>query len=128
MSKEKKKGGKKGFDYEKFESLALSGLQKGQGLVGDNGILKDLIKHLVESSLQGELDAHLSKDKEAGKSNRRNGSTNKRLRTQLGEVQIHPPRDRQGSFEPQLVGKWERSLQSGLDQQVLELYSLGNSY
>ena len=128
MSKQKKKGVKSEFDYKKFESLALSGLQKGQGLVGDNGILKDLIKHLVESSLQGELDAHLSKEKEDGKSNRRNGSTSKRLRTQLGEVEIQPPRDRHGSFEPQLVGKWERSLQSGLDQQVLELYSLGNSY
>lgn len=128
MTKKKRKDNQSDFDYKKFEELALSGLQKGQGLVGENGILKDLIKHLVESSLQGEMDAHLSQDRQTGQSNRRNGSTSKQLRTQLGEVQIYPPRDRQGSFEPQLVGKWERNLQSGLDQQVLELYSLGNSY
>ena len=128
MSKPKKKGSATGFDYQQFEASALAGLQKGQGLVGQEGILKDLIKHLVESSLQGELDAHLLEDRQSGQSNRRNGSTSKRLRTQLGEVHIEPPRDRQGSFEPQLVGKWERDLQSGLDHQVLELYSLGNSY
>ncbi len=128
MSKKKKKPTESDFDYKKFEASALSGLQNGQGLVGEKGILKDLIKHLVESSLQGELDAHLLHDRQTGQSNRRNGSTKKRLRTQLGEVEIQPPRDRQGSFEPQLVGKWERNLQSGLDQQVLELYSLGNSY
>lgn len=128
MSKSKKKSSESAFDYKKFEESALAGLQRGQGLVGEEGILKDLIKHLVESSLQGELDAHLLQDRQSGQANRRNGSTKKRLRTQLGEVQIEPPRDRQGSFEPQLVGKWERDLDSGLDHQILELYSLGNSY
>lgn len=128
MKEKKKRSNSDKFDYKKFEEAALKGLQEGQGLVGENGLLKDLIKHLVESSLQGELDAHLEKERQAGHSNRRNGSTKKQLRTQLGKVEVQPPRDRKGSFEPQLVSKWDRNLQSGLDQQVLELYSLGNSY
>lgn len=128
MSKKKGRTSEEDFDYKKFEAKALLGLQNGQGLVGEKGILKELIKHLVESSLQGELDVHLLKERESGQSNRRNGSTSKQLRTQMGEVQINPPRDRRGSFEPQLVGKWERDLHSGLDHQVLELYSIGTSY
>lgn len=128
MSKTHNKKDSKDFDYEKFESEALSGLQSGKGLVGTEGVLKDLIKHLVESALEGELSAHLASEKNAGKSNRRNGKSEKRLRTELGEISIEPSRDRTGSFEPQLVGKWERDLNTGLEEQILELYSIGNSY
>lgn len=124
----KENSAKKDFDYKAFESGALLGLQNGQGLVGEKGILKDLIKHLVESSLNGEMDAHLAANKACSTPNRRNGSTKKQIRTQIGQVQIHPPRDRAGSFEPQLIKKWERDLNSGLEEQILELYSIGNSY
>lgn len=125
--KKTQKTEKAGFDYASFEQEALQGLIGGKGLVGSDGILKGLIKHLVESALDGEMDAHLSSDA-GGAGNRRNGHTSKKLRTQLGEVPVSPPRDRNGTFEPQLVGKWDRDLNSGLDNQVLELYSLGNSY
>lgn len=127
MSKKKKQ---KRFDYSAFEQAALLGLQNGQGLVGEEGILKDLLKHLVESALDGELDAHLNEEQANGMVNRRNGHTTKKkqLKTRMGQIEIAPPRDRAGRFEPKLVGKWERQLHSGLDDQVLELYSLGNSY
>ncbi len=128
MSKKRNKDSSKDFDYKKFELEALSGLQSGKGLVGTEGVLKGLIQHLVESALEGEMSSHLSSDKDAGLSNRRNGKGQKRLRTELGEINIRPPRDRQGSFEPVLVGKWERDLNTGLEEQILELYSIGNSY
>jgi putative transposase len=128
MSKKKKELPTEGFDYDKFHTEAMKGLLSGQSLIGEGGILKGLIKHLVESALDGEMDAHLLEGKAQGVPNRRNGHTSKKLRTQAGEVQLSPPRDRDGTFTPQLVGKWDRDLNSGLDAQVLELYSLGNSY
>ncbi len=82
----------------------------------------------MEGALDGELDAHLESQKESGKSNRRHGRTQKQLRSQVGSISIEPPRDREGDFDPILVKKWERNLGSGLENQVLELYSLGNSY
>jgi len=128
MSKKEQKAGSKDFDYKKFEFEALQGLQSGQGLVGTEGILKGLIQHLVESALEGEMSAHLASEKDTGVTNRRNGKGKKRLRTELGEINIEPPRDRQGNFTPRLVGKWERDLNTGLEEQILELYSAGNSY
>jgi len=116
------------FDYTQFEQEALAGLMAGKSLIGEQGILKGLIQHLVECALDGEMDAHLSAEKSKGKANRRNGHTRKNLRTMVGEVSIQPPRDRAGSFTPQLVSKWERDLDSGLERQILELYSMGNSY
>lgn len=114
MSKKKSSKSSK-FDYEAFEKLAISGLQSGQGLVGSEGLLKELMSHLVESSLEGELAYHLSQSKERGEANRRNGYTKKKLQTSIGDINIQPPRDRRGDFSPQIVEKWERKLHSGFD-------------
>lgn len=116
------------FDYNQFKQEAIQGLLGGKTLLGEGGVLKDLIKDLVEGALDGEMDAHLKTSKSQGILNRRNGHTHKKLRSQAGEVSIQPPRDRQGSFQPLLVEKWDRNLGTGLDNQILELYSLGNSY
>ena len=107
MGKQKKHPSPAKFDYESFEKEALSGLQSGRGLVGEEGILRSLMGHLVQSALEGELDYHLQRSKEQGDDNRRNGHTTKRLQTELGTVDIRPPRDSKGEFEPQLVGKWD---------------------
>lgn len=115
------------FDYASFEKRALEGLQSGENLVGSEGILRELMSHLVQSSLEGELNYHLQESKLRGENNRRNGYTKKTLQTQLGDVPIHPPRDRQGNFSPKIVEKWDRKLNSGFDAQIIELYSLGNS-
>jgi len=127
MSKRQKLKQKAGFDYKKFEEEALAGLQSGKGLIGEDGILRELMRHLVQSSLEGELNHHLKESKSKGDSNRRNGHTSKTIQTHVGSIQIRPPRDRKGDFEPQLVGKWDRKLNSGFDAQIIELYSLGNS-
>ena len=119
------------FDYASFEKAAIGKLLEGKDLIGPEGILKEIIGRIVHAALDGEMDAHLAEDKssedEERRRNRRNGSTQKRLKTSVGEVQIHPPRDRNGDFEPLLVGKWDRNLNSGLDAQVIALYSQGNS-
>jgi transposase-like protein len=81
----------------------------------------------VNAALEGELDGHIKEGKVYGGKNRRNGHTRKSLDTSLGTVQITPPRDREGSFTPQIVGKWNRQLGTGLDEQILSLYSTGNS-
>ncbi len=116
------------FDYEEFEKEAIVRLQKGDGLVGADGVLTGLIQRIVNAALSGEVDGHIRQGKANGQPNRRNGHTSKTLDTELGPVAISPPRDRAGSFEPQLVGKWERQLGAGLDRQILTMYAHGNSY
>lgn len=115
------------FNYADFERRALKGLQEGQNLVGDNGLLKELMSHLVQSSLEGEMEAFLTQSRREGQQNRRNGHTSKTMISEVGDFKIHPPRDRQGDFSPRLVEKWDRTLHSGFDSQVLELYSIGTS-
>lgn len=127
MSKRKKSTKNQTFDYANFEKTAIAGLKQGQGLVGKNGILQELLSHLVQSSLEGELSHHLQEDKAQGVKNRRNGHTSKTLQTTIGNIPIRPPRDRTGNFSPKLVEKWDRKLHSGFDAQIIELYSLGNS-
>ena len=129
MSKKNKTTKKKeaaSFDYLTFEQEAIAGLTAGKGLVGPEGVLTGMIGRLLSAAFDGEMAAHLGS--EAGLGNRRNGSTEKTLRTALGPVPVRPPRDRQGSFEPVIVKKWERSLAPELEQQVLYLYGTGNSY
>jgi transposase-like protein len=84
-----------------------------------------LIKRLIESSLEGELDAHL---KESEEPNRRNGKLSKSLRTSIGPIEINTPRDRNSSFEPQLVKKRQRVLNEELDRKIISMYGLGLSY
>lgn len=116
------------FDYDEFEKEAINRLKEGAGLVGSDGVLTSLIQRLVNAALSGEMSAHLKEERSLGGSNRRNGHTSKKLDTELGPVPIRPPRDREGRFEPQLVGKWSRQLGTGLDRQILMLYAHGNSY
>lgn len=116
------------FNYDEFEKEAIDRLKEGAGLVGSDGVLTGLIQRLVNAALSGEMNAHLKQERSAGVKNRRNGHTSKQLDTELGPVSISPPRDREGNFKPQLVGKWSRQLGTGLDRQILMMYAHGNSY
>lgn len=116
------------FNYDEFEKEAIDRLKEGAGLVGSDGVLTSLIQRLVNAALGGEMNAHLKEERAAGVKNRRNGHTSKQLDTELGPVSISPPRDREGNFKPQLVGKWSRQLGTGLDRQILMMYAHGNSY
>lgn len=113
---------KKGAE-ELFED-ALAALKSGKTLEGRDGALTPLIKRLIEASLEGELDAHL----EESRPNRRNGKSKKRVKTSHGEVEINTPRDRDSTYEPELLPKRVKSLGPSLENKIISLYGLGMSY
>jgi len=128
LPKKKEKKTSVDFDYASFEKAAIEKLRNGGDLIGPDGIFREMIQRIVSAAMEGEVKGHIAEEKASGKKgNRRNGSTSKILKTSIGEVPINPPRDRLGTFEPKIVGKWDRKLNSGLDAQILELYSIGNS-
>jgi putative transposase len=106
----------------------LKGIKTQDDLAGPNGLLTALTKALVERALEGELTHHLGYEKNDpvgyGNGNSRNGKSRKTLKSEQGEVEIAVPRDRQGSFEPQLVRK-HQTRWDGLDEKIIALYSRG---
>jgi putative transposase len=97
-------------------------------LTGEGGFLPELVKQVLEAGLQAELTDHLGYEKHDraghGSGNSRNGSTPKRLGTEGGDVELAPPRDRNGSFEPRLVPRGTRRV-GGLSDMIISLYSGG---
>ncbi len=97
-------------------------------LIGPNGLVKELTKALVERMLTGELNHHLGYEKHdvAGyhSGNSRNGKSTKTLKGEAGEMEIAVPRDRNGSFEPQLIEKHQTRF-AGFDEKILSMYALG---
>ena len=108
----------------------LAGAKSEEEIVGPGGVLAQLTKRLVERALEVELTDHVGYEPHAeppgGAGNVRNGSTAKTLLTANGPVEISTPRDRNGSFEPQLVRKRQRRFE-GFDEKILALYSRGLS-
>ncbi len=106
---------------------ALEGVDPDQ-ITGPGGLITDLAGRVIEAALGAELTAHLGHPPGGAPvgANVRNGSTPKTLRTDLGPVEIRTPRDRDGSFEPQLVAKGQTRL-AGLDDRILDLYAGGLS-
>ena len=115
------------FSEETLAAL-LAGYEKPEDLLGKGGILEELTKALVERALGAELSHHLGYAKGEGRQqrrgNQRNGYSKKRVLTNNGELELAIPRDREGSFEPQLVAKNERRL-SGFDERIIALYARG---
>src|SRR6266481_2708257 len=108
----------------------LGDYQKPEDLIGENGLLKQLTKALVERALDAELTAHLGhgrhEDVANAQGNVRNGRSLKTLTGEFGAVEIEIPRDRAGSFRPKLVGKHQRRF-AGFDERILSLYARGMS-
>ena len=109
------------FDFE----TALKALQSGKPLNGKDGVLTPLIKQLTEAALQAELDQHLESCEEP---NRRNGSSAKTVKSSSGTFELNTPRDRTGSFEPQLIKKNQTKLTDEIDSKILSMFALGMSY
>ena len=99
-----------------------------ESLFGEQGLLKELTAHVLEAALRGEMTTHLGyqKHQRAKSDNARNGTSTKKLKTAQGEMPIELPRDRTGSFEPQLVRKHQTRFE-GLDDQIISLYAKGMS-
>jgi putative transposase len=106
----------------------LKDYQSPSDLLGDNGLLQQLTKALLERALQGELSHHLGYEKHSPKGknsgNSRNGTSGKTLRGKRGQVHIDVPRDRTSEFEPQLVKKNQTRF-DGLDDKIISLYARG---
>jgi len=115
-------------DQQLIEQLVDRARSEGLRLTGAGGLLARLTKTIVESSLEGEMDEHLgyAKHDPAGRDggNSRNGTRSKTVLTEIGPVDIAVPRDRGGSFDPQLVRKRQRRL-TGLDGMVISLSARG---
>jgi putative transposase len=105
-------------------------LRAGKSLGGPDGVLNMLVKELLEAALEGEEEAHLEADKytDPGQPNRRNGYTSKTVKSEFGPFPVETSRDRNGTFEPQIIGKWDTQLGTKLEQQILALYARGVSY
>ena len=97
----------------------LAGARTAGEIAGPDGLLGELTRRLLERALAAELTEHLGyppgQAPPGGAGNHRNGHTAKTLRTELGPVEVRTPRDRQGIFEPRLVGKRQTRL-AGLDE------------
>lgn len=114
------------FDFKSFQTQALEQLRNGKPLLGKDGVFAPLLENLLNAALEGEMDAHLDEDERLC-GNRRNGHMTKQVQTSLGEVTVHTPRDREGSFAPQLIKKRETILAEGVADKIIGLYALGNS-
>lgn len=118
------KNEKSGFDFDKFKEQTKSKLQKGDSLLGKEGVLTPLLKEFLEETLEGELEDHLDETRSL---NRKNGKGKKVVKTSIGPVEITTPRDRNGTYDPQIVAKRHRSLGVDLDRQIIALYARGSS-
>jgi transposase-like protein len=110
------------FNFEQ----ALEDLQSGKDLTGKDGVLMPLIKQLTEAALKAELDNHLKAS--VDEPNRRNGVTSKTIKSGSGSFELDTPRDRAGTFEPQLVKKNQTKLTPEMDRKILSMFGLGMGY
>jgi len=118
---------KEKINWEEFSKEAAEQIRQGKPITGEGGIFSPLIKQVIEAALEGEMDAHLTHTR-SEESNRRNGRTQKNLKSSLGSFEIFTPRDRNASFEPQTIEKRQTLLPGDLEQKILGLYGLGMSY
>ena len=106
----------------------IEGYQKPEDLIGENGLLKQLTKRLIERAMKAELTHQLGYEKHdpqgRGSGNSRNGKSRKKLKGDFGEIEIEVPRDRQGQYEPTIVPKHQRRF-DGFDDKILSMYARG---
>ena len=100
-------------------------MKAGKSIGGKDGALGSLIKQLTEAALSAEIDSHLTQDLSK---NRKNGYATKTMKSEHGEFELDVPRDRSGSFEPEIVKKNQRTMSGEIEEKILALYSHGNSY
>jgi transposase-like protein len=106
----------------------LKGCERPEDLLGDAGLMKELKIRLMERMLGAELTAHLGYEGGGAtppeQSNRRNGSSSKMLKSRDGALPITVPRDRDGSFEPELVKQGQIKI-NGMDDKIIGLCAAG---
>lgn len=118
-------------DLDSFKRQAIEKLYQGKPLTGKDGIFSNMIKDILETALNEELNQHLAQEKlNAGNdfNNRKNGHNSKTLKTRELSFILDAPRDRNSSFDPQIVKKNQTVLTEELDDKIIALYGLGMSY
>jgi putative transposase len=118
---------KEELNLEEIKKKALEQFRSGKSLYGKDGAFGPMLKSFLEAALEGELDAHLD-DSERKEGNRRNGKTSKTIQTSEGPVEIETSRDRNATFEPELIKKRETILADSLESKILGMYGLGMSF
>ena len=115
---------------EKLLDDLLANYKTPEDIIGENGLLKQMTKALLERAMNAELSQHLgfAKHDPAGynSGNTRNGKTKKTLKGDFGEMELETPRDRNGSFEPKIVGKGQTRF-TGFDDKIISMYARGMS-
>jgi len=108
----------------------LADYKKPEDIIGEEGLLKQLTKALLERAMQAEMSEHLGYEKHdpAGHNsgNSRNGLTTKTLKGDFGELPLETPRDRNGSYEPKIIGKNQTRF-TGFDDKIISMYARGMS-
>lgn len=111
-----------------FLEKELANAKTMDDLMGQNGVIKKLLKTMTERIIQNEMDEHLGYDKNSSElkdtTNRRNGKSKKNVRTGFGDMELETPRDRDSSFEPQLVKKRTRDI-TKIENQIISMYAKG---
>ncbi len=103
----------------------LQALKDGKNLSGKDGALTALIKQFTEAAMQAEIEDHLADESQP---NRKNGKATKIVKGPTGSFELEAPRDRAGTYEPQIVKKHQTQLTEDLERKILALFALGNSY
>ena len=113
------------FDFNEI----LKEFRSGKRLTGKDGLLAPLIKQLTEAALEAEVESHIANDVLNGKVNRRNGFNSKTIKgTSDGSFLLETPRDRNGTFEPQIVKKHQTTISDEIEEKIVSMYGLGMSY
>jgi len=113
-------------EYEALKKKALQQFKTGQPLLGKDGAFAPLLKQFLESALESEMEEHLD-ETERVKGNRRNGTSKKLVKSSDGSFELETPRDRESSFEPEIVKKRETILADNLEKKIIGMYGLGMS-
>lgn len=114
-------------DSELIDKLLVD-CKRPEQIIGENGLLKQLTKAILERAMNAELTEHLGYEKHdpAGYNtgNSRNGKSSKKLKGDFGEIALETPRDRDGSFEPKIIGKHQTRF-TGFDDKIVSMYARG---
>jgi putative transposase len=117
-----------GIDEKWIDELLAKHGHRPQDIAGENGLLKQLTKAVLERAMQAEMTNHLGYEKHdaAGHNsgNSRNGRSRKKLKGEFGEIELETPRDRNGTFEPKIVEK-HQTRWTGFDDKILSMYARG---
>ena len=113
------------FDFNEV----LEQFRNGKNLTGKDGLLAPLIKQLTEAALEAEVESHIANDVLSGTRNRKNGVNKKTIKDlSNGSFELETPRDRNGTFEPQIVKKHQTTISNEIEDKILSMYGLGMSY